>query len=371
MSEAYFEIGEYLSIDSGEVQGNFTDCLVFDSFINEIVTLEEFPWVTYFNVIDEVVDFSESFDNFHFPFINDSFSFSEYFPYSVRVFNSVVNVAKTLPVSPVEMYYLALDVVHGIDTYYFEPASPLEIQCEATICNMFFDNIYETIDFSQHEAFFAIRFLFSAADYFAIRDDVLQEYYFNNISAESLQIYPAIVRGFHHSVRDVFRLLDPVKLAHARTIESALDLVPACGSTWVGQETLADWFVSYDITDVERYYEKILEESIEFVVDNMLDAFVSLSIDDLLSFLDKDDPSVSMYWNIVESLVATTVSLLSFSCSEDVDSAMSFDSETLVSQLCNDVVLDTFDAINSPALSVMFNQLILDSFIIDEEMTGV
>ena len=370
MSVFDLDLSDFFFATSSDVQGNKFNGLEFSDVVTSGLFFDEFDFLTSFDFIDESFDLSESFSANHEPFcyLSESIGFSEEYPLYSSVALSVVNYATPLRVSPVKVYWIGLDILHGPDCFFEECIDTLYAFSSATIANLFFDTLYDDylVDLYPPDStgIDVARIVFlQTGDLLVSTDTSVQEYYFNNICDERFFVFPLAIRGFPCMVSDRLGLRDPVLFAHTRSIDEALALIGACGTAWEGQETLSEAFTTYDESLLEKYYDHLLSESIAFVMANDAYSEISALADEAALFVDSQSSFSAQYQILMESLIASEVSSLVFACFEDASDAFSVDHDTLCRQLLVDIVHDTCEALAASDFQIGVFEKVLESLV--------
>jgi hypothetical protein len=370
MSEHILEISEALAVYDNEVQGNKFPGLEFDEVVTVGLFLGEEFSLSSFEILDEFLSFVEDFTPSHEPYCicAETLSLSEDFPAPARVHLSAVNILHTPLVSPVDIYWVSLDVIHGPDLFFEECIETMYLYSMDMVANLFFDTLYD--DFFMdldppYQTFVDVARIIkvSASDLFVMQCVSVPLYRLNNFCDEHLFAYCLPVRGFSHVVKSQFRPSDSVVFAHARTVETALVALAACGCGWRGQETISEGFVSYDTSVDEKYYEHILAESVAFVEDNNLLPVIYEVIKSGVGAFDKTNAALGVYVDLVESLAASFVAQLTYTVSEEFDDGFAMGSEALSNQLAKDIVLDTIEFLHDASPSLILMEALVDSLV--------
>lgn len=370
MSVFEFDVTDSFSPYDNEVQGNKFPGLEFDDVLTDALFFDEEFGLSSFEILDEFLDFTESFVPSHDPYciIREGFNLLEEFAAPAWVHLSAVNIIHSMRVSPVSFHWVSLDVLHGPDAFFEECIETMYLYSMTMVANLFFDTIYDDyfMDLDPpYQTFVDVARIMklTVSDLSIFSCVSVQEYYFNNTCDERFFVFPLALRGFPCIASDRLVLRDPVLFAHTRSIDEALALTEACGSTWDGQETLSDAFVSFDENLLEKYYEHILSESIAFVMVN--DAYSELLAlaDESVVLADTPTSFSTQYKILMESLIASEVSSLLFACFEEASDDFSVDHDTLCRQLYVDIVHDTCEALALTDFQIGVFEKVLESLV--------
>ena len=370
MSEHNLDISEALAVYDNEVQGNKFPGLEFDDVITVGLFFGEEFSLSSFEILDDFLELVDDYSPSHAPYCicSESLSFVEDFPAPARVHLSAVNILHTPLVSPVDIYWVSLDVIHGPDLFFEECIETMYLYSMTMVANLFFDTMYD--DFFMdldppYQTFVDVARIIrlQTGDLLISSDTSIQEYYFNNICDERFFVFPLPIRGFPCMVSDRLGLRDPVLFAHTRSIDEALALIGACGTTWEGQETLSEAFTTYDENLLEKYYDHLLSESIAFVMANDAHSEISAFADEAALFVDSQSSFSTQYQILMESLIASEVSSLVFACFEDASDSFSVDHDTLCRQLLVDIVHDTCEALAASDFQIGVFEKVLESLV--------
>lgn len=374
MSSFDFTVDDSLQLYELEVQCNTGDHLEYENTIIEGLFFDELLWLTDISLIEETLDFSEDFTASHEPYciLGDALSFSEDFVTPTRVYGSFMSVVTKKEVTPVEIYWFGIDIVHGPDVFYQECIESLYFASNPTLANLFFDTIYESfwIDLEVPAGIATPYWLVSAlstTDLVNFRHEIFQEYYFNNVIEEALYPFDDLFYGYGRSVVEFIGVRDLSIYAHGRTVEESLLLEEACGSYWSGSMYAIDSISSIDDVIDERYYEYILEELVDVSDDFSINPSFSETIKSVLDISDDVDGFVAFLRTLAESLVLTSVSSHIYNIMEVTDETVDFSDSTGVDFIVSSLVSDAIVLIDTSSGTIQSDILALESLILYDE----
>lgn len=118
MSVFLSEIEEYL-LFSEKQQGNVNiSGLIFDEYLYEAFDLEQTVYRVSTELLSEEISFLEGFSPDHICVLTDTFNFEE-IKLGIPTFVNAVSleVLHSAPVSPVDICFMQVDILHGPDTF--------------------------------------------------------------------------------------------------------------------------------------------------------------------------------------------------------------------------------------------------------------
>jgi hypothetical protein len=328
MAAAYLEVEDYIWLDE-TIQGNVNIAgLVFDDTLEETIDLgPEEVLTVYSDVVEEALDFADQpFDGggggsgggIHWPVISDSITVRELFGASpMRVKQSVLNLALSAPLSPALIAHVHLDVLHGVDVFYEELSS--ELQIHSTYANAvpyWWEWIYESLDIDMTEPqplppiILALYFLEN--DLVNMRHDVGPDYEFNSKCLDEFFLWDGYVWGWSHLVESPIDSAEAIREIIGKVADDYLYMGDAPVPRVKVLHLIDDRMFIFDAGTHEKYYLltaadtiAIMEDSVSFRAVSGVGAIIEvLGISEAIS-------TQSVFMRLaVESLTFTDISAL-------------------------------------------------------------
>ena len=287
MADAYFEIEEYLWL-SEAIQGNVNVAgLVFDDLLEEIIGLGPEEVLTVFSEeLEETLDFADDFNPYHYVAVADAIAFSEAFGPPLRVRQSVVNIIMTSPLVAAQIANVHLDVLHGVDIYWEEVSS--ELQIHSTYVNAvpyYWEWIFESLDIDmtepQPEPPITLTLYLEDNDLVNMRHEVEQEYFFNSKCFEEFFIWDGIVWGWSHLVESPLDNADAIQEIIGKVADDYLFLVDAPMPLVKVLHLVDERVFIFDAGTHEKYYLLTAADTIAIMEDEV--SFRAIDIVGLVS----------------------------------------------------------------------------------------
>jgi len=375
MSVFEYTVDDSLFLYELEVQGNTGDYLEYYCEVIEGLFFDDLLWLTDISLIEEVIDFSEDFTPSHEPYcvLFESVNFSEDFVTPSRVYGSFVSVISKPEVTPVEIYWFGVDVVHGPDIFYQECIESLNIDSDSVVANMYVDTIYESfwIDLETPAGVdipFWVVSRFVATDIINFRHDVSQEYYFNNVLDERLYPFDDISRCFGQSLSDSLRLVSAASLAHGRVIDEHVTIAGECGSAWYGALDANDRFTAFDFVLDEKYYDHILEEVISVIDDFSITPTFSMTASSVFQVYDDIVGSTAYSRMVVDSLVLSSAASYGYFVLHNIDDEISIVDSVALKFTSLAIISDAISILGETTSSASILSLALDSLVVYDDI---
>jgi hypothetical protein len=279
MADAYFEIDEYLWFDE-TIQGNVNVAgLVFDDLIEETIDLgPEEVLTVYSDVIEEALGFAEGdFTGNHWVSVSDWIDFQEAFGPPLRVRQSVLNVIMTTPVTPALIAHVHLDVLHGVDVFWEEVSSELQIHSSyANAVPYYWEWIFESLGIDMTEPQprppITLTLKLLSNDLVNMRHDVTQEYLFNSKCFEEFFIWDGIVWGWDKRLADSLVDIDSIQEIIGKVADDYIYMGDGPVPRVKVVQIIDDRVFIFDAGTHEKYYLLTAADTID-ISDRLMEIF--------------------------------------------------------------------------------------------------
>ncbi|OQY13627.1 MAG: hypothetical protein B6I31_00825 [Desulfobacteraceae bacterium 4572_19] len=209
-------IEEYIFLNQ-QSQGNVNiPGLVFDDLLDESLSLTDRPLTVNVEMVESGLDFTESLEPVHDMFLWEELTFSEMLGFPARVKQVAINVIHQPIVSPIDLCFMQVDIIHGVDVFREEVSSALHFPTEsddiARISQYSWPVCYESIDFEfeMTEGTPGVtKVVYGVSDSLInFRHTIEAEWFFNSISLEQLFLYDEYKWGWGHKIDESMALYD-------------------------------------------------------------------------------------------------------------------------------------------------------------------
>ena len=337
------------------MQGNVNvPGLVYDDLFQEYLDVLDEGYTVNVDLVESGIDFSEAFAPEHLVLLSEQFNLSELFGFPTRAKQVAINVMHQPVVSPVELCFMQVDIIHGIDMYWEEVADNMHFPTENDdITRVAFLHLcwcYEEWDFSFDMAPGTPGVWKSvsstASDLVNMQHDVSPEYYFNNLSEERFFIYDLPIIAWPHFVGDGYVITDNIRTYLGIAVADYLFTQSDSETHWIGKQTVKSSVFIWDKDNIVNLFPETAFDVIDLAND-----FYTASIESLVESIDiADDLSnvagistvtvtETMTLKVIASVVMNARLLVQNTvCWTDEDTTES------VARNYNEIVDDGFDA---------------------------
>ena len=315
MSDIYLEVADYLWFNEYQ-QGNVNVAgLVFIDLIEESIDLDHDVYTLWVEQVEDAFGIAEDFKPYHLPFVSESLTFREWYGTPLRVKQTILNVLTTNPLVPAMIAHVHLDVLYGVDIYWEEVSSELQIQSPyVNAIPYFWDWIFEEfwIDMTEPQPLppiiIALELLVN--DLLNMRHEVIQEYLFNSNCFEEFFVWEEIIWGWGESIDSSLVTTDDIQEIIGKLADDYLFLGNYPMQQVKIQPFIDDYFFTWDEGTHEKFYLCQADETIE-IADGQV-SFVAGSdfdtIDERLGIAETATGQVNFIKLATESLVFADIS---------------------------------------------------------------
>jgi hypothetical protein len=328
MSIFHSEVEEYIFLNP-YMQGNINVAgLIFDDLLTEQLSVTCPVWIVWVEEISESLEIETSFTPEHHCFLEDSYNFEDIkLGLPVRLGNMRVDVAHTPDVYPLACCFMQVDILHGIDTFYEENIERMDFIDDGHFSEVYFPYCYESLDIkmenvSEFKIYACYKVIkMATSDHLNMRHSVVQEYYFNSKAFDYFFAYDKYAWGWDKYLADNFDITLWLKGAYGKSIHESLTAKLGLLATWTGQQELSERFMAYDQAIFEKFYAKVVEESLGLAVSMDVDSRMMHTAIESLALGETPILEVQRFLQAVESLAITQAASVIFGhCPEVVES---------------------------------------------------
>ena len=278
--EDYFLCTEYM-------QGNVNvPGLVFDDLINEEVVFGEECFFVFFDVVEDAFEIACDYFSFHLVDVDDNFHLATNMGnIPVEVYKNVLQVAYARAAAPVRVWWFGVNVVHGPDTFFEEVYSNVHCRVPFTLAVPYYwETVHESFDVEFHNiqphpgVHKALKL--QSNDFFNMRHNVWQEYYFNCRSDERLFAYDTLKWGWGHGVAEPFAIDAHAHSALGRLIDEHIRFHGGLKEAWKGEEDIKEILFAWDAAMEARGWTHLIEESTG--IEDLAAVYLDLVVQDVL-----------------------------------------------------------------------------------------
>lgn len=349
-------VEDYLFLDE-TVQGNVNVAgLVYESVVEDGIACIEAVYFRWTELVDESLSFADSFTASHEPYcyLEDPILIEERSGMPVRMKGAELNIVHSPLVAPISCCFIELDVLHGIDIFYQEVSDALHILDLSIPANVHDNYCYESLniamenipEFKIYACYKVVKM--ATSDHLNMRHSVVQEYYFNSKAFDYFFAYDKYAWGWDKYLADNFDITLWLKGAYGRSVYESFTPKLGLLAAWTGQQELSERFMAYDQAIFEKFYAKVVEESLGLAVSMDVDSRMMHMAIESLALGETPILEVQRFLQAVESLAITQAASVTFGhCPEVVESLDLANSPELL-RVIPQVLVDVAELLDDP-----------------------
>lgn len=264
MAELQIEVSETVLFYE-YCQGNLFNGLEYDETVEESLDLAHAVYHVWNDLLDDTIGFEVDFTPNHFLILGESLLFLEQFGLPIRVSSTNLSVIHEQRVRQVDIAYLGLEVIHGIDVFWEEVSSAWHGTSFTKGVPYYWLENGEWLNVDDYDIVVRVNFA-TALDRLNMRHDVQQFYNFNNIILDQFFGYDWIKWAWGVISDDGFLFADTAVHYLGFHIHEYLFAQTSSEAQWKGEHLLSENAFIYDASKQIQGYENVIGEVLNIEV---------------------------------------------------------------------------------------------------------